>query len=233
MGNVLMNLTVKEAQEQKVFVFDHDLNIHETTLYEHVMDSAELTTSPRGVGMKLHIRENSESFDNDGDVIENEKPYEVWSWGINGNNPRFGGECFYTEEEAEDHIFQQTYKFDFLPDDQRRTDYYHDYVDIFEEKVQAYSDIYHVDLDVSRSILHHEVIAENIQRERREKRIKDDEKERQRVFLIAKEYAKMIDKKDNESYKETAQRLSDSIGAKIESKVFHKAVKMVRNNVIV
>ncbi len=50
-----------------------------------------------------------------------------------------------------------------------------------------------------------------------------------RFEIIAQEYAKLITKIEGESYKSTCQRLSNAIGDKIEKKVFHMAVKIVRN----
>jgi hypothetical protein len=38
----------------------------------------------------------------------------------------------------------------------------------------------------------------------------------------------MIEKIEGESYKDTAKRLSDKIGSRIESKIFHLAVKKAR-----
>lgn len=50
-----------------------------------------------------------------------------------------------------------------------------------------------------------------------------------RINTIAPEYAKMITAQDGESYKQTAARLSAAIGEKIEGRVFHAAVKLIRS----
>lgn len=55
-------------------------------------------------------------------------------------------------------------------------------------------------------------------------------KDKERIAILASEYAKMISPVQGESYKQTAARLSAAIGSRIEGAVFHQAVKMVRNN---
>jgi hypothetical protein len=113
-------------------------------LYDWVMASAEETTSPRGVENKLHVSE--ERYDvyqsiNDkkevtgdeyDDMDEEEQmeyefkgeasQYIVEEWLSNGKTRRI--EKFFTEEEADDYIFQMVYDYDFHSDDQRHTEYY-------------------------------------------------------------------------------------------------------------
>lgn len=47
--------TTKEAKETIIFIIENE-KIEETKLYDFVMESAEMTTSPVGVMSKLHIR---------------------------------------------------------------------------------------------------------------------------------------------------------------------------------
>jgi len=63
---------------------------------------------------------------------------------------------------------------------------------------------------------------------RHKKKIEAAKKESDRVNSLAKIYSQMINKVELESYKDTAKRLSDAIGKKIESKVFHATIKMLR-----
>lgn len=67
----------------------------------------ERTTTPKGVGPKLHVRKTDEGF-------------EIWCWGPWGSKAMFIS-SYQTEEEAGDDIFRRTYEYDFLPDDQRDT----------------------------------------------------------------------------------------------------------------
>lgn len=54
------------------------------------------------------------------------------------------------------------------------------------------------------------------------------QKEAERCEKLTAIYAEMIDKIEGESYKETCTRLSVAIGSRIESKIFHAAVKKIR-----
>jgi hypothetical protein len=87
-----------------------DYEIKEGNLYDFIMESMDKTTSPRGVESRLHIKES-------------EDKYQVWTWGLAGNNPQLIEE-FDTLEEAEESIFQKIYQFDFMADDQRDTQYF-------------------------------------------------------------------------------------------------------------
>ena len=110
-----MKITTKEARETKIFIINEENEVEETNLLDFVMESAEKTTSPRGVEMKLHVRKNKAN--------DEEHNVHVWTWGNHGNNPKPIKE-FDTEKEAEDFIFQLTHDYDFMPDDQRDTAYY-------------------------------------------------------------------------------------------------------------
>lgn len=61
----------------------------------------DLTTSPRGVEDRLHVREIK---DDEGNTIE----WQIWSWGTGGNRPRYTGYSFATEEEAELHYYERS-----------------------------------------------------------------------------------------------------------------------------
>ena len=49
-------MTQKEAKNTEIFIINDEGNVEKTTLYEHVMESQEETTSPRGVEPKVHVR---------------------------------------------------------------------------------------------------------------------------------------------------------------------------------
>jgi len=115
------NITIESAKNTKIFVINADNKVEETTLYDWVMISEDITTTPLGCGARMHHRKND-----DGN-------FEIWSWGINGNNPKYAGETFETEEEADDYLFQLVFDFELAKDDQRSTFYAHSYADIVSE----------------------------------------------------------------------------------------------------
>jgi hypothetical protein len=115
--------SVKEAKETIVFVLNFNGEIEETTLYDHVTESAEETTSPRGVMTKLFVDNYVEYFDRG---LEEESK-EVWAlkqWGFSGKSPAKIIATFDTEEEANDEWYTRVYNFDFQNDDQRDTSFF-------------------------------------------------------------------------------------------------------------
>jgi hypothetical protein len=121
-------MTAKDAKKTIIFIIENG-EIVETNLFDHVMGSVDETTSPVGVMRRFHIRhrDNHHLSDRRGllkTTINKEGKFEVWTWGVRGNNPRFIQE-FETEDQAEDWLFQRTYEADFVQDDQRNTSYYH------------------------------------------------------------------------------------------------------------
>lgn len=226
--------SLKEARETKIYFVDikeESLFINSMTEAEFIMLSVDETTSPRGVEPRLHIRSDN-YYDghfraNGAYPRENGDHYEVWTWGVTGNHPQFI-EKFDTEEEAEDFIFQQTYHY-FLNDFNRPTQYFYSEAEAIESMKESYSGMWNVSLETIDSILHHQDIARKIQDKREQERIIRRQVEQDRQEKIAAEYAKMIEPVTGESYRETAARLSAAIGERIESSVFHKAVKIIRS----
>ena len=104
--------SAQQARNTKVFVINNYSNeVEETTLYDHVIESAEETTSPRGVMTKLFVQENEE-----------ESTWEVRHWEPNGRARVI--EAYTCEEEATDEWYTRIYNSDFQPDDQRDTMYF-------------------------------------------------------------------------------------------------------------
>lgn len=104
--------SAQQALNTKIFVINgHKMEVEETTLYDHVVESAEETTSPRGVMTKLFVQENEE-----------ESTWEVRQWEPNGRSRVV--DSYSTEEEARDEWYIRTYNYDFMPDDQRDTRYW-------------------------------------------------------------------------------------------------------------
>ncbi len=115
----------KEAENKVIFVFNHNGKIEKTTLYDHAIESRDETTSPVGVMGRLHIRHEDISCRyNLRNRVNNDKGFfEVWTWGVNGNNPKFIEE-FEKEEDAEEFIWEKIYSYDFAQDDQRDTSWF-------------------------------------------------------------------------------------------------------------
>lgn len=115
--------TAQQARDTKIFVINNYTNkTEETTLYDHVMESAEKTTSPRGVERKLFIKEvdvEVKSEDIDGHCVQK---FSLRKWKANGHARII--DTYDTETEAQNELYTRTYNCDFLPDDQRDTMYY-------------------------------------------------------------------------------------------------------------
>jgi len=109
----MTTITTQLARNTSVFVINLKGVIEETTIFDHVMASAEKTTSPRGVEHVLFVEEGE-----DGDAI-------MWflkKWQRGGKSEVVAQ--FETKEEAEEEKYQRVWKYDFLVDDQRDTSYY-------------------------------------------------------------------------------------------------------------
>ena len=257
-----MELTLKEAQETKIFYIKNG-KIESTNLAYFVNESIDITTTPRGVSPRVFLEseifeidksdfDSEEEFLNEinstqiyfadelrnaciDDFFEIKKDvfqleyYVISSWGVGGNNYSSGkshySNVFLSEDKANDELFNRTYNYDFLPDDQRDTRYFYTEDEAFDALVEQISEDWSCDVDVVKHILRKQRIVDDA---RYQKKIEVAKKESDRVNSLAKIYSKMINKVEGESYKETAKRLSDAIGKKIESKVFHATVKMLR-----
>lgn len=105
-----MKHSVNSARETKIYVIDNG-KVTSTNLYDHVMESAEEVSSPRGREYALHITHR-----------EDEDKYHLNIWDHFGKSKLI--EMFDTYEEAEDELFNKTFVFDFMEDDQRDTRYW-------------------------------------------------------------------------------------------------------------
>jgi len=115
-----------EAKKTTVFVINCKGEIEETTLYDHVMESADRTTSPRGLMPVIFVEETTIINDDAGDDNEDAWFFEpVWavkSWKhMNQFSQPTVIADFATKEEAEDAHYTYIYNDDFQKDDQRDT----------------------------------------------------------------------------------------------------------------
>lgn len=138
--------SAQQARNTKIFVINaHTMQVDETTLFDHVSELAEETTSPRGVMHKLFIEEKNgivyQQIGSNKIITESEYEnlfeedcedyqyygeaaiaWEVRQWEPNGRSRII--ETYETEEEAKDEWYTRTYNYDFIPDDQRDTRYW-------------------------------------------------------------------------------------------------------------
>lgn len=231
-------MTAKEAKAKTIFFVeeagDGNYKISTDNLYDFVMMSAEETTSPRGAETKLHIRHSNYPAPGSAAhlaVPAEEDTFEVWTWGASGRHPQLI-ESFETEEEAVDFIYERTYQYDFITDDQRSTVYFDTEKEALHELIEIIAGNFHLSFDVAESYYLHSLKAAELraQKEYDEicREVELNKIDNERVQRIAAEYVSLIVKVEGESYKQTAARLSAAIGERIESRVFHAAVKMIR-----
>jgi len=91
-------MTQKELNTAGFIV--NERSIESITYREYLNEyGQDLCTSPRGVCDRMHIREVEGE-----DGIE----YQVWTWGVNGNNPRYEGTSFDNEEDAELYYYERS-----------------------------------------------------------------------------------------------------------------------------
>jgi hypothetical protein len=94
---------MKTDFNSNVWYLNHRGEKVETTLADYLNEFwSDETTSPSGVRPRLHIREET-------DEETGETTFELWTYGVNGNNPR-KLETFETEKEAENWILEYRYE---------------------------------------------------------------------------------------------------------------------------
>lgn len=230
--------TVKEAKETKIFIIE-DERIRATTLYDFVMISAEETTSPRGVENKLHIREKEQQcscYNTDNDTYDGQCPkcymgvetvYEVWNWGFRGQFPKLI-ETFDTVTQAEDFIFDRTYQYDFLEDCCRSIFFCYTYDEAMDDLIQTMMDRYYIDRDVAVSVIHHMDCVEKIKEKQAMERIQQAQEQKEKRERLVEIYSEGIERIEGEKFKETANRVSQLLGERIDSSIFWLIVKKVR-----
>lgn len=173
---------------------------------------------------------DTEAWKNNGEYYETQDSevyvyFEIMTWGIGGHNLKSEDQFFMTEEEAEEYIFQQTYKYEFMNDDTRSTVYFENIEEAEIEVIENISYKFEIEMEVATSIYRKMKLVKKGREQQKADWLKN---EAARIEELSTIYAKMIDKVDGEKYKETCRRLSGAIGEKVEKKVFHEAVKKIR-----
>lgn len=219
-------MTAQGAKETKIFVIENG-KVVGPNLFDFVMISTKETTSPVGVMPKLHLRHEDYGcrYNLLNRVRNDQGLFEIWYWGVNGNHPSFVTE-FETEEEGFDFIFQQTYEFDFLTDDQRNTMYYETYEEAYEEYIVVLACNKNTSIEVIKRCLSFCEYCEQAQAARN---LKAKAEYDERIDKLSDIYAALIEPIP-EGYKQTCGRLQLAMGGeRIETSVFHAAVKKIRN----
>lgn len=153
--------------------------------------------------------------------------YEIMNWGATGNKLRSDEQYFLTVEEAEDFLFQET-EHRFYNDDQRSTDYFNTLEEANDFIIETLSDWWGTSKETTKSIIRRQSVIEDIKNERLRLEYLKQKEEANRIESVAKIYANMIEKVENEAFDDTVKRLASAIGERIEKKVFYKAVKLIR-----
>jgi hypothetical protein len=131
------------AKNQTIF-FIENKEVKKDTLFNFVIESADETTTPRGVGMRLFVEET----ENEAGVTL----FEVMTWGATGSSLRSTGFIYDNEIDAEEYIWQRTYRM-FEIDGTRDTLYFNSEVAATEALIERLAEEWRVDLEVAASIL--------------------------------------------------------------------------------
>lgn len=100
---------------QSGFIFlTNELSIEPMTYREYLNEyGQDLTTTPNGVADRCHVREvevedtvYNEQTEEDEVTVRTE--WQIWSWGANGNHPRYSGTSFDNEEDAELYYYERS-----------------------------------------------------------------------------------------------------------------------------
>ena len=240
-------MTTIQDYQRPVFIINPDNEVEQMTYEEYLNEyHSDDTTSPHGVANRIHIREkrgdiytnvdtaeniNESDYDNlDEDEQDNYKwvgeatiAWEVWTWGVLGNNPRYL-DTYDTEEEAYLSILEgKEYQYsngnyDYPP-------HYESFEEAESQRLEYSAESMGVDIEVYKSIEHkqHIVDAARNQRELAAKAIAESNKR-----ADYEQYKNIISRVDGESYRDTCNRLSAALGKKISGGAFHQIVKFVR-----
>lgn len=205
--------TLKDFQNN-VYIINYKGEVEEMTYADYLNEFwSDETTSPNGIANRIHIRENEE-----------EGTFETWTWGVNGNHPRFL-ESFETEEEAEVSILEGK-EYEYINGSMNAPAAYDTAEEAEEVRVEQCAEAIGVDVEVFVSIDKKAKLVEEkraqIAIEKRHKQLA----EQQEVFS---KYSNLISKIETESYKETCNRLAAVLPEKIQGTTFHNIVKFIRS----
>jgi len=243
---------IKEAKETKVFVIENN-EVVETTYYDHVMVSEDITTTPNGVGGRKFVEEvelslDKDDFDEEQNYLGNEIVPSFFKQRFNGklnlghfDNNQFSydaiyycistwganGNRFKSGRNGLDIFLKEEDAEDFLFEQVENYNFNKDDqrdTRYFHSEEEAFSELHDIDLNVAKSILRKKHILVS---KRKEKALKLKLEHEEWLLNQARQYVGLIEPK-KETFKETAKRLSFAINNKIDKKVFYKAVSLIR-----
>jgi hypothetical protein len=189
-----------------------DYQIEKTTLYYHITESADQTTTPNGVANRLHIRKNDD------------ESAEIWTWGFRGNHPTLVSK-YKTEDEAEQELFDMIYQNDFFNDDQRDCSWFETEAEAIAYQTERLAVLWNVNFDVAASILRKKQNLENHRAQQAAKRSLELKKTEQE---LAAGYENIIEFIPGERYDDTCARLSSALNPKPNGQTFHAIVRTLR-----
>lgn len=235
-------MNYKEAKNTEVFIIRNE-RIVATNLYDHVMESAEISYGQNGLTRKRYVAEtrsaNASRKECNGCqhtlktlcTASNECEYAK-RWELRTRLHGYSHvtiDSFESKERAEQELFNYVEMFDFKEDKTKDAWYCYDK----SWAVMEMAERNNLDILTQTSILKHraqldEAKAAKLAAHNNAKH-ELSEKEKQIMYDIAEMYSTMIDPVEGETYKDTCKRLSNAVGERIGSRVFHMAVKIRRD----
>ena len=205
-------ITVKEAKETTVFIPNNEKYLIESfNLFELVNNYVHNFCDEKYLS-HVFVEDKGDNF------------FDIRKWNYDSKDER---KFYLSQEQVDEEIFncklENCFQFEYI---------FYTKEEAFDFMCETYSGDNYLDLEVSISILRKREI---IQKKRAEIKAVEDAISREKYKAqnkindeLALVYAKAFDRIEGESYKETAKRLSDTLTSRLDSQVFHKAVKLIR-----
>lgn len=218
-------MTTNEATNTKVFLLDYENEtIFTNDYYSVIGDEVDPTWAS-----KFRISEFNETktdwFNNTLD-----SGFEVYEYNWHASPKWKTIRIFETEQQAEDFKFELMIE-KFESSDNAPSIYYTEESAI-ESLLEYIAGENSIDIEVAESYLRHKKCAANIKADLEEKARQQNAIANEILLAEAEEEAleisTLIDKIEGEKYRETCKRLSIALGKKINTRVFHLAIKNVR-----
>jgi len=191
----------------------HDYVIESTTRYLFVLRSAVLVETSDGLVPKFFIKKYPGK-------------YQIRMYSSNGKSSMFVAE--YTDRfDAEEKLFDIIYA-QYMVDDYRNRENFQTYDAAVDAQSSLYANMWSVNKSVAKSILRKKNIVEKLRRDRYKAHLQERESaETERINTQALQFIDLIEPQ-KETYEQTCARLKKAIGARIDQKVFHAAVRTIR-----
>lgn len=209
-------MTTLKDFEKKGFI-NNDGKIESMTYGEYCREyGGDETTSPRGIAPRIHIRED--------EISEGVTEYQLWSWGVSGNNP-YKLDTYESEEEAE-LALMKSFEYYAINKNDNAPQFFNTEEEVIDNIIEAIMSIDDITREEAMDI-YFDGLNEEVARKRNiAETSKQISEEKRKIFET---YKNIIPKIEGESYKETSTRLSKALAEnKISGSVFHMIIKYVR-----